>query len=488
MNATRRDVLRMASGLAATTVASSHLTFNALAASGHTGRDSLPAFMTGHFEPVMDETTAFALPVRGAIPPALSGSYVRNGHNPKDGINPGAWFYGSGMVHGIRLSGGRVAWYRNRWVRTPALDGAKLFREDGTMDLHASAAATSIVRHAGRILALQEVNLPFEITPELETVGAYDFDGALRTMMTAHPKICPATGEMIFIGNSPLPPHLTYHVADKAGRLVTSEVIEGPGPSVIHDVAITKSHVVWFDGSLVLNLQNGLAFPYGFDRGYRARIGVMKRDRSGGEPPVWIDVDPHVSIHLANSWEDASGRIIVEGPFMDEASWRSASDFINGSAPHGAMPVGGCYRSRWTIDPAQRTARNEIMDDLVTEFPTMNLAYTGRESRYSYACSFPWGRTETCGIARYDLSTGERQHLSFPMGVHAGEPCFAADPTGRGEDHGWLLTYVTDLRTRQAELWILDATRIAAGPVAAIEIPAWVPAGVHGSWLEERET
>ena len=466
MNANRRDVLRMASGLAATTVASSILTFEALAASRHPDGETLPAFMTGHFEPVMDETTAFALPVRGNIPSVLSGSYFRNGHNPQDGINPGAWFYGAGMVHGIRLSGGRVEWYRNRWMRTPALEGAKLFREDGTMDLHASAAATSVVRHAGRILALQEVNLPFEITPELETVGAYDFGGALKTMMTAHPKICPATGEMIFIGNSPLPPHLTYHVADKAGRLMTSEVIEGPGPSVLHDFAITKNHIIWFDGSLVLNLENGLAFPYDFDRGYRGRVGVMKRDRSGGEPPVWIDVDPHVSVHLANSWEDESGRIVVEGPFMD----------------------GGCYRSRWTIDPAQRTARNEIMDELVTEFPTMNLAYTGRESRYSYACSFPGGVTNTCGIAKYDLSTGQRQHLSLPMGVYAGEPCFAADPTGDGEDHGWLLTYVTDLRTKAAELWIIDATRIAAGPVAAIEIPAWVPAGVHGSWLDDRVT
>ncbi|MGK7869202.1 hypothetical protein [Falsiroseomonas sp. E2-1-a20] len=61
MNATRRDVLRMASGLAAATVASSILTFEAPAASGPVDRDRLPAFMTGHFTPVMDETTSFAL-------------------------------------------------------------------------------------------------------------------------------------------------------------------------------------------------------------------------------------------------------------------------------------------------------------------------------------------------------------------------------------------------------------------------------------------
>lgn len=98
MNATRRDVLCMASGLAATTVVSSILAFEALAARRHADGDRLPAFMTAHFKPVMDETTAFALPVRGVIPSALSGSYVRTGHNPKDGINPDAWFYGSGTA------------------------------------------------------------------------------------------------------------------------------------------------------------------------------------------------------------------------------------------------------------------------------------------------------------------------------------------------------------------------------------------------------
>jgi len=180
----------------------------------------VPSFFSDHFRPVLDEATTFDLTVRGAIPPVLSRRYFRNGHNPKEGINPGAWFYGAGMIHGLRISGGRAEWYRNRWVRTPALlMGKPLFTDQGTIDLTASAAGTSVIAHAGRILALQEVNLPFEITPQLETLGAYDFGGALTTMMTAHPKICPRRCEMLFFGNSPLAPHLTYHVADARGPL-----------------------------------------------------------------------------------------------------------------------------------------------------------------------------------------------------------------------------------------------------------------------------
>lgn len=483
----RRDVLRAASGLAAGTVAASIATFAALAVSGDAAPDGkVPGFLDGHFRPVTSEATALSLPVRGAIPQALSGRYFRNGHNPREGVNPGAWFFGSGMIHGVRIARGRADWYRNRWVRTPALDGAKLFPAPGRMDLAASAAATSVIVHAGRILALQEVNLPFEVTPELATLGAHDFQGALKTMMTAHPKICPRTGEMLFFGNSPLPPHLTYHVADAQGRLVHSEVIDGPGAAVIHDFAITENYVVWFDPSVALDMRAGLAFPYTWQAGYRARIGVMPRDRTrGGAPRVaWIDVDPYYMLHFANAWEDAQGRIVVEGPFFDEAAWNRASAFINGTAPHGAAPVEGSVRARWTIDPAARTARIEMLDDLSIEFPAINLAFTGRPNRHSYAVSFPDARRRTCGLVKYDAGGG-RQHLELPQGVMAGEPCFVPDPTAHAEDDGWLLTYVTDLRTQTAALWILDAHNITRAPVAIIDLPGWVPAGVHGAWIDD---
>ena len=38
--------------------------------------------------------------------------------------------------------------------------------------------------------------------------------------MTAHPKICPTTGELHFFGYGSLTsPHLTYHRADASGEL-----------------------------------------------------------------------------------------------------------------------------------------------------------------------------------------------------------------------------------------------------------------------------
>ncbi len=82
-------------------------------------------FLAGNYGPVPDEITAIDLAVDGALPPELDGRYLRIGPNPHT-IPEGAyhWFLGDGMVHGVELRNGRATWYRNRWVRTPAITEA----------------------------------------------------------------------------------------------------------------------------------------------------------------------------------------------------------------------------------------------------------------------------------------------------------------------------------------------------------------------------
>src|ERR1700676_5587256 len=130
--------------------------------------------------PVAHEVDAVNLPVLGAIPPELAGRFFRNGPNPRDGSSSAHPFTGDGIVHGIRLAHGRAEWYRNRWVRTRSFAGETTYRRpDGTIDLTAAVANTSVIAHAGRILALVESSFPYEIDRELATVGPYDFNGAL---------------------------------------------------------------------------------------------------------------------------------------------------------------------------------------------------------------------------------------------------------------------------------------------------------------------
>jgi len=54
-----------------------------------------------------------------------------------------------------------------------------------------------------------------------------------------------------------------------------------------------------------------------------------------------------------------------------------------------------------------------------------------------------------------------------------------------GEDEGYLLSVVNDLRRGTAELLVLDATDITALPLATVELPRRVPGGIHGSWIPD---
>src|ERR1700694_2023477 len=67
-----------------------------------------PFHLRGNYAPVDRELTALDLTVRGAIPDALDGLYLRNGPNPKSGRS-GHWFLGDGMLHGVQLRAGRAS-------------------------------------------------------------------------------------------------------------------------------------------------------------------------------------------------------------------------------------------------------------------------------------------------------------------------------------------------------------------------------------------
>ena len=85
------------------------------------GADATPWFLAGNYAPVADEISATDLDVTGQLPAELNGRYLRNGSNPQSGSS-GHWFFGDGMVHGIRLREGNAEWYRNRYVRTTKYD------------------------------------------------------------------------------------------------------------------------------------------------------------------------------------------------------------------------------------------------------------------------------------------------------------------------------------------------------------------------------
>lgn len=437
-------------------------------------------YISGHYAPTAEELTAFELTVHGALPPELNGRYFRNGHNPKPGVTPTHWFRGAGMLHGIRLSGGRAEWYRNRWVKTPYLEGVPF---TGT-ELEVSAAATSIIFHGGRYLALQEANLPWEVTGELETVGAYDFGGTLTTAMTAHPKVDPVTGELHFFSYSPFPPYLIYYVANAAGEIIRATPVEGAGPSLMHDFAITGEHAIFLHSPVVADFAETSGIPYRWHDDVQFRLGVLPRHGDG--EVVWFDVDsPGAILHVSNSYVDARGRIVLECPRFDRAAWETSWKWWVGAPGYPDTPGVGTTLHRWILDPATRSVTEEALDDLVIEFPAINDDFTGAVNRYSYAVAFPGSGLSGYHTVKFDTRTGERQLFAHGESRMPGEAVFAPAAGATGEDDGYLLTIVSDLAAGASQLLVLDAGDLSKEPIAAVELPQHVPAGIHGHWIPD---
>ncbi|MDA1075998.1 MAG: carotenoid oxygenase family protein [Proteobacteria bacterium] len=225
--------------------------------------------LRGGFAPIQMECDAPDLVVEGAIPRELNGTFFRNGPNPQFAPRGDYhWFAGDGMIHGFYIENGRVA-YKNRWNRTVKWKaeheaGRALFAAFNPMDADESVqgmatdglANTNVIWHGGRLLALEEAHAPFELNPQtLESIGPWTFGDKLVGPMTAHPKIDPETGEMLFFGynaDGMISEQMSFHVVDRNGKLTRSETFAAPYAAMVHDFIVTREHVIfpiWIHGT-----------------------------------------------------------------------------------------------------------------------------------------------------------------------------------------------------------------------------------------------
>lgn len=429
-----------------------------------------PFHLRGNYAPVADELTEYDLPVHGAIPPEIEGWYLRNGPNPRQAN--AHWFTGDGMIHGVRIEGGRAKWYRNRWIRTDSfIDDFGVYNADGTRNLRSSVANTHVVNHAGRTLALVESSLPYEITNDLETLGAYDFGGKLVDSMTAHPKICPTTGELHFFGYGNIfAPHVTYHRADADGELTINRGLDVPALTMMHDFALTAHHVVFMDLPIVFNLDIAVKgegdMPYRWDDEYGARLGVLHRDDPFGAVR-WFEIDPCYVFHVANAY-DHGNSIMLQAIRYPEL-WRDNGGFESDG-------VLWC----WTIDLSTGAVSERQLDDRAVEFPRIDDRLATLPARY--AVSVGDGR-----LVRYDLTSGDGVEHVFGSAESPGGPgeaVFVPSTSGPAdESSGWYLGYVYEPERDGSDLVIIDASDFTGPPVAKIQLPQRVPYGFHGNWI-----
>jgi carotenoid cleavage dioxygenase len=448
--------------------------------------DTLPFYLRDNYAPVAEEVDAFDLDVVGALPPELNGRFFRNGANPPAGVVPTHWFDGDGMLHGIRLRDGKAEWYRNRWIRTKLLAGGERMNpETFEFDLSAGRANTHVVSHAGRILALEEASLPMEISPDLETIGAIDFGGKLATPCTAHPHVCPETGEMHFFGYQLVTaPFVTYHVADRAGQIIHSQPVDIPNPVMMHDFALSRNHAIFLDLPVVFDLDvalSGGGMPFCWRPETGSRIGLVDRRQIGtgvAVEPRWFEIDNCYVFHIVNSWEEQDGNVVVLDAGRHSSMWDGSADAFE-----------PCYLWRWRFDLRTGAVTEQQLDDVEHAFPRIDDRRTGLANRFGWAVvgrpgdpSLTEGAT---GVVKYDVSDGSSTFHDFGPDCSTSEAVFVPRSDDAGEDDGWVLSFVYDQSSAASSFVVLDAGDMTAEPVATIPIPQRVPNGFHGSWIPD---
>lgn len=477
-------------------------------------------YLEGGLAPIQQEYTLTDLQVSGAIPDYLDGRYLRNGPNPIGEIDPAVyhWFTGDGMVHGIRIRDGRAEWYRNRWVRGPLTAKTLGEKPPGGQNIGAwgVGANTNVIGHAGRTIALIEGGIScYELTDELDTAGACDFDGTLPGGYTAHPHRDPDTGELHAVsyafnrGNK-----VQYSVIGTDGRARHTVDIEVTGSPMMHDFSLTEKHVVFYDLPVTFDARQGaemsvprglrlptrlilsaligrvripdpitaalpaaakranIRMPYRWSPKYPARVGVMPRE--GGNADVrWFDVEPCYVFHPLNSYDDGDTIVldVVRHPKMFDTELRG---------PGEGLPT----LDRWTVDLADGASGKLLesrIDDRGQEFPRVDERRLGKRHRFGYAPTVDRHTAGDATLLKHDLIGGTAATRSFGTGKQLGEFVFEPSSPDAAEDDGLLMGFVYDTATDRSDLAILDARTLE--DVAAIHLPHRVPAGFHGNWV-----
>ncbi len=461
-------------------------------------------YLEGLYAPIDDERTADLAVVAGAVPADLRGVFVRNGSNPR--FEPEGryhWFDGDGMIHAVHFDEDG-AHYRNRYVRTRALAmeeeaGHSLWT--GILeppdfskfpDVFKDTGNTDLVWFNGDLLALWWLGgEAYRIAlPDLETIGRQDFGGTLQTHIAAHPKVDPATGELLYIDFDPVPPYLTLGVVSPEGEVVRSQTVEVGGPRLQHDLAFTDDHVIVFDFPFMWETDDGRS-RLAFHRDRPARFGLVPR-HAGTEtdiaPVRWFETDPCFMYHVANAWQEGGpddGVVKLLGcEIPDPLSFDPGNAPDLPDVPQIAMLRLQPYLTEWTFHLDSGAITKQRLDDTIAEFPTIDVRRFGRPFRYTYLMRFAERPTLAFdGIVRHDRHTGATDTHTWPQGWFGNEASFCPRVGATDEGDGYLVTFVVEEATGRSEVHVLDAERLGDEPVCRLAVPGRVPAGYHTWWV-----
>ncbi|HTV53242.1 MAG TPA: carotenoid oxygenase family protein [Steroidobacteraceae bacterium] len=484
----------------------------------------VPKSLHGFNQPMRFEADVFDCEVIGRIPSDFTGAYVRVGpefYFPQKFEDDGA-VDGDGYINLFRFKGGIVD-YKSRWVKTwrwhkdreahrqlfgkyrnPFTDDPSIREQTLARPYLRSSANTHTLAHAGKLFALKEDSLPWQMDPKtLDTLGTWNFHGKYDSQtFSAHNKIDPLTGELLAYGYEATglcSPDLWVYTLDRAGQVTRQWKLQVPQVSMIHDMAATQKHFIFPMGPYVTSIEWLKAgnCHWGWDPSKPSIIGILPRDGEAKDVR-WFKGKARAMVHILNA--KTEGNIVtlyaahVDGAFIPFMPYFKS---VDGSPLKGS---GALFR-KYTFDLG--STRDSYEEEVLWEVPVQDIAridtrYMTLPNRYAFSgyndASKPFDAARAGNIrnrvtnsyCRFDLET--RKVSSYFAGdVHSlQESCFVPRRNGKAEGDGYLIGVANNYAEMRSELIIADAQHLEDGDVARVILP-FRSSGLHGLWIGDDE-
>ena len=473
------------------------------------GNNSPPSHIGG-LENLDDEHSYWVEDIEGKLPPDLTGTFFRNGPGRQriGGQAYGHWFDGDGMLCAFTFRDGK-AHFKNSYIKTPKYLNETaaqkiLYRGFGTkipggiranfLQAPANPANTNTIYHGDKLLALNEGGRPWRLEPsDLSTIGEFNYEGGLSrgNVFSAHGKIHPDTGDYFNFGagisgfkwNGPQACLNIYKIGAN-GELKVKKAVPLKAFPFCHDFALTKNYAVFFIGSIVF--KNMMKVVSGWKSiadqvTYDSKISMKVLCVSLEDLTIKkeFELDHGAIVHFGNAFEE-NNEIIVDAMYQD--NFTANETLIDVFNPEGRFG-GGIYK-RYALSLVTGQAKEEIISDNESEFPTFNNKLTGSRHQCTYtACSIDNGANGFFNAFQKISHDQKAELVTLPPGFYGSEPMFAPKKEAKKEDDGYLLNVIYDAFSHTSHLAIF----LAQSPderVCSLKLKHHLPHQFHGYFTE----
>ena len=451
------------------------------------------------------------LPVQGKIPQWLEGTFIRNG--------PGTfqvgqqkyrhWFDGLAMLHKFSFRNGKVA-YANKFLECRAYHEAMQsgriayseYATDPCRNLFerltavfnqkiTDSAKVNVAKITDQYLALGETSHQIIFDPQtLQALGEFNYEKKYKQhVTTVHPAFDYRSNEVFqLVTRYGRVSHYRMLRIDGVGNISVVGEIPVTKPAYLHSFGMSPNYLIIAEFPLAVYPLKLLfqikPFIENFKWTPRKGTTFFVMDRRSGKLVGRYKTEAFFAFHHVNAFEQGHELILDIDAYEDDSI--ISSFYINRlkdenlQLPHGNM-------RRYRIDLSSRDKiSSELLCDECIEMPRFHYERYHMDGDYQFVYGIGVNRQQSLGfynqVVKIDIKKGNS--LTWYKEHHyPSEPVFIAQPHGRKEDEGVLMTIVLDAQKGHSYLLLLDAQNLSEIGRAVVEQPILI--GYHGAYFDQ---